>query len=759
MTTRRPTLPPPRIAFWLFVAIAALAADRPGKAAPDSAKLVVVVYPGESDTAPGIILVNQALRSTFAAESPERVVLRNEYVDTGRLQDAEFMRAQVALLKQKYAGRKVDLVIAGLSAGLDFVLQHRDELFPGVPVVFVAVDQRELEARRLPADVVGMPLRMDLEGTLDLALRLHPDTRRVHVIAGSSPFDVEWETEARRTFRPYESRVEFDYLIGLPMDELLDRVANLPERSLVYFLHMHRDRTGKPFFSAEALDQIAARANAPIYGHVDTYVGRGIVGGRVFTFETEGTNAARVGQRILAGEKPETMTSLGTSANINLFDGRQLKRWRIDERNLPQGSIIQFKEVSFWDTYRWHVIGVATVVVLQTLLIAGLLIQRAKRRRAEAAERESEARFGRMADAAPILIWASGTDKGGTYFNRPWLEFTGRTLEQELGDGWTEGVHPDDRARCLTQCSAHFDSRQPFEMVFRLRFHNGDYRWVLDRGIPRFTANGEFAGYVGACVDVTARRMAEEELLANRQELQTLTGRLLEAQEAERRRVARELHDDINQSLALLSVEMELVTGSPPRTPQELTVRLRELSSRVKELSSSVHDLSHRLHPSKLEHLGLVVAIRDLCREMGHSHGLEVTFSHDPEPTQVPMGTALCLYRIVQEALRNVVRHSGGHHARVELTETADGVRLTVTDDGVGFDPAAVGGGLGMVSMRERLYLVGGQIAINSRPGRGTRIEVRVPRSAPSEPNGSASAAHDAAAESVAAGLYPHVAS
>ena len=169
----------------------------------------------------GIILVNRAIHSTFASQAPGDIEIRNEYVDTSRLRDAEFMRAQAALLQRKYAGRKVDLVIAGLSSGLDFALAHRAEVFPGVPIVYVAVDQREVKARRLPPDVIGVPIQMDLVGTLDLALHFHPDTQRVFVIAGSAPFDMEWEAEARRTFRPYQDRVEFIYLTGLPMAELL----------------------------------------------------------------------------------------------------------------------------------------------------------------------------------------------------------------------------------------------------------------------------------------------------------------------------------------------------------------------------------------------------------------------------------------------------------------------------------------------------------------------------------------------------------
>jgi signal transduction histidine kinase len=575
-------------------------------------KLVVVVYPSDYDGAPGIIAVNRALRSTFASQWSGHIDIRNEYVNTARLDDDDFMQAQVSLLQRKYAGRRVDLVIAGLSAGLDFAVKFREELFPGVPIVFVAVDEREVKARRLPPDVIGVPIRMDLTRTCDLALRLHPDTRRVFVVAGSSPFDAEWVAEARRTFRVHEDRVEFVYLTGLPMDELLERVANLPEQSLIYFLHLHRDSTGKPFYSAEVLERIAARANAPIYGHVDTYVGRGAVGGRVFRFEEAGYHTARLGLRILAGESPQSISLPEGSENADVFDWRQLRRWGIRERALPPGSVVLFREPSFWDSYRWYVIGGLAICAIEALLIATLLMQLVKRRR------------------------------------------------------------------------------------------------------------------------------AERELRASQRQLQHATGRLLEAQEAERRRIARELHDDINQSLALLSVELDFLAGTPAVQP-DTAKGLRELSTQVKTLSSSVHALSHQLHPSKLEQLGLVAAVRGLCSELKHTYGLAVNFTHDGVPGHLPAGAALCLYRIVQEALRNVIRHSGTNQATVELCGAGGMVVLRVADDGVGFDPVATNGGLGLVSMRERLHLVGGEIKIDSRPSGGTRIDVHIPLTAPATPanNGS----------------------
>ena len=184
------------------------------------------------------------------------------------------------------------------------MLKYRDELFPGVPVVYGAIDQREVKARKLGPDVVGVPMTVDLAPTLDLALRLHPGTRRVFVVAGKSKTDAYWVAEARRAFRGHEGKVEFVYLTGLPLNDLLRRVADLPDRSVIYYLHVFEDGLGNTFVPAEVAGRLAAAANAPVYGHYSTYVGRGIVGGRVVSFEAEGANAARVAVRILAGETP-----------------------------------------------------------------------------------------------------------------------------------------------------------------------------------------------------------------------------------------------------------------------------------------------------------------------------------------------------------------------------------------------------------------------------------------------------------------------
>ena len=707
-----------------FIICAVIVSFHPAVSAanPETRKLIVVFYPEGTDGSPGTIGADRGIRETFAANSHDYVEIRNEYVDTNQPRDPEVKRLQREYLRRKYADRKVDLVIAVLSSALDFALSQRAEILPGVPIVYCAVDQRELSDRKLPPDVIGGSMRVDFTGTLELALRLHPGTRQVYVVGGSAPFDILWEAEARRMFRLYEDRLEFVYLTRLPMDYVLDRVANLPQKSIIYYLHVFQDGTGKGFVPAEVLGILSRRANAPIYGHSDVYAGGGAVGGRMISLENEGRNAARLGSRILAGEKPETITVPDVTSNSDVFDWRQLQRWGIDEKSLPDDSVVRYKERTFWEEYKWHMLGVLSLCVVEAILIAVLLIQFMKRRRADE-------RFRQVVETASTAMLMVGSDgkivianpNAEQLFGYSKGELLGQTVEL-LVPMRSRDHHPIDRDK-------FFASPKVRQMglgrdLFGRRKDGSEL--PVEIGLsPLHTQRGLFV--LASIIDLTERRRAEEGLRTSQRELKLLTGRLLESQEAELRRIARELHDDLNQNLALLAVEMEVLAGSTPESPAQITDYLRELCTRVKELSSTVHDLSHQLHPTKLEQLGLVVAVRGLCNELSQQHGFEVEFTHSPELGLIPHDEALCLYRIVQEALQNIIKHSGSRHASVELSSVANTINLRITDDGIGFDTSSVEDGLGLVSMRERLYLVGGKIVIDSRPSGGTRIEVCIP--------------------------------
>ena len=225
-----------------------------------------------------------------------------------------------------------------------------------------------------------------------------------------------------------------------------------------------------------------------------------------------------------------------------------------------------------------------------------------------------------------------------------------------------------------------------------------------------------------------ALRTSEAALRRSDADLRDLAGRLISAQESERRRIARDLHDDLSQKLALLGIEIGRLALSPPSSVAEVAALARELSERSDNLAGDVHRLSHDLHPAKLDLMGLVPSLDGLCREVSRHYGLRVEFRHRLTDRRVPPVLALCLFRIVQEALHNIVKHSGSASATVRLIPTRAGVRLRVADRGAGFDPRVrEGAGLGLVSMRERVHFAGGRLALRSAAGRGTRVVVNLP--------------------------------
>ena len=352
--------------------------------------------------------------------------------------------------------------------------------------------------------------------------------------------------------------------------------------------------------------------------------------------------------------------------------------------------------------------------------LVGMVADVTERKQAEEERRESESRFQLMADAAPVLIWMSGPDKLCTYFNKPWLDFTGRSIDSELGNGWAKGVHKEDLKRCLEVYTQAFDRREEFRLEYRLQRHDGEYRWILDIGVPRFGQDRSFIGYIGIGIDVTERKRAEEAL-------STIGRRLIEAHEEERTWIGRELHDDINQKLAMVAIEMDRWSQEASRA--KFSEHLSHAKKRIMEISKDVQALSHRLHSSKLDYLGLAVAAGSFCGELSEKAKVEVQFSHSAVPSPLPREVSLCLFRVLQEALQNGVKHSGATLFYVNLRGTLDGLELTVSDEGKGFDErdGFSRQGLGLISMRERLQMVHGVLEIETHPGAGTTIFARVP--------------------------------
>jgi PAS domain S-box-containing protein len=360
--------------------------------------------------------------------------------------------------------------------------------------------------------------------------------------------------------------------------------------------------------------------------------------------------------------------------------------------------------------------------------LLGLFTDITERRQAEIEVRESEERFRNMADAAPVMIWVSGTDKLCTFFNKPWLEYTGRTIEQELGNGWTDGVHPEDLVRCIDTYCSSFDRRCAFRMEYRLRRANGEYGCLLDTGTPLYKGS-EFVGYIGSCIDITEFKRNQQFLEEYRQQLQKLTAGLLAAQESQSREIAREFHDGFSQELMAIGLQIHSLEAKG-KARSDIVRSLSRIREAVGRLATDMHNISRQLHPAIVEELGLEAALRQECEQFQGRFGISTHFTVNHISDQLSKEVSLCLYRVAQESLRNIGKHAvDASRVSVSLSGSQREVILVVKDTGGGFkrDLAKKNGGLGLISMDERIRLVRGELAIQSELGKGTTVTVVVP--------------------------------
>lgn len=693
---------------------------RPASAAnPATQKNILVLYSFSDRSVRSLFGQADSIESSLRSRTPWPVNFYVDYLEAQRLDDQGYEQAHVESVRNSYGRTKLDLVIVAAYPAFEFALKHRSDLFPGVPIVFTEIDSRRIAVQVMPPGVTGVTETVDVKGTIAFALHLHPKTNTVAVITNGSAFERYWLAVVHAELLPYQGKIKEIDLVALPSAELFEKVAALPPDTVVLFQEGPQDSDQPAMGAYDVL--------ASIGQHLPTYcifpvvcLNHGGIGGAETDVRDENLLTAQIARRVLAGEQPENIPVMRGSASQVRVDWRQLRRWNIPDSALPAGSVVLYREPTFWERDRKYIAAALVLIVIQSLLIIGLLMQRARKRKAEAVLRESEQRFRVMADTTPSLIWMCDQKGKITYLNDRRLVFTGGDPNAGYGDSWTAYVHPDDLPNVQDAVSRALKTEQQFSKEYRLRRNDGVYRWMFDIAAPRINGDGSFAGFIGSAIDVTDQKLAQEAL-------ESVSGRLIEAQEKERSRIARDLHDDICQRLALLSMELEQANrnGAPPSTKS----KLEKIRQHCSEITGDVQSLSHQLHSSKLEYLGVVAATRAFCKEFAKQHDVRVDFRDENVPTQLPRDISLCLFRVAQEALHNAMKYSRASRFSVDVRGMADEVQLVVKDAGVGFDleEAKRNRGLGLVSMQERVHLVHGRFNVESKPGGGTRVVAVVP--------------------------------
>jgi signal transduction histidine kinase len=548
-----------------------------------------------------------AIRQSLLSNIHEPIEYFAEYLDPDPTTPVDEDAALVNYIGTKYRGRHIDIVITIADDAALFALKHRDELFPGAPIVFVGLLQPDEASRTAGGGITGVRVGTAYEKTIEAALEMNPGTEQVFVIA-NSPRPVIAEM-AQRELSNISQHVALTYLDAATVAQLIDKVRALPRRSVVVYMWHPGTELGNLVYSDQIAIQVAQASPVPVYGTSDLYIGTGVVGGVVrYTSET-GARLGELAAAILNGARAQDLP-IETSPLLPLFDWRQLQRWRISEATLPAGSVVRFRTPTLWEAYRAYIVAAIVVIGGEFALIAALLTQRARRRRAE------------------------------------------ETI----------------RAR-----------------------------------------------------ETTLRKSYEQTRI--------LAGRLLNAQEATRAAIARDLHDGLCQDLASVTAAVGgLKNSSVAFQDPGAQVALTEIEAEALVVYDQIRRLSHDLHPPTLRLLGLASALKALCAEVAKRQGLDVAFSTNGAVGRLQPDMEIALFRIAQEALHNSVVHGHAHHVSVSLARSNGHVELTVADDGEGFDVGAArqrGSGLGLMSMDERAHVFGGDVQIVSTLEQGTTVRVR----------------------------------
>jgi C4-dicarboxylate-specific signal transduction histidine kinase len=507
--------------WWAFTAViasASLLLVGPEAVAADP-KNVLVLY-SHNRLLPALVAAESGLRETLLNLPDRPIELFTESLDVPRFSGEAYNRLVAAYLRDKYAVRPPDLIVAVSEESLAFLLHNRTTLFARVPIVHMAVQKRYLSsAGPMPVDVVGVPVEYSATSTVEDALRWHPKLQRLVVVTGAAAWDREWTARLHEELSQFQSRARVEFLSGLPTAELLTRLGELKGNAIVFTPGFFQDGAGRVFVPRDSVQMMAAAATAPVYAPAETYVGTGVVGGRAPSFRAMGQLAGRFADKLLRGAEPGSLVlPNGTPTELHV-DWRQVRRWGIREDAIPADATVHFREPTLWEEQRAVVLVTIGVVLLQAALITALLLERQRRRRTAVALDESEQRMVLASNAAGLSMWIWDLGKQRVWATEPQRSDGEPPVRTTDFARAMSTVYPADRERVELAVRQALDTEQEFDVEYRVLRPDGEVRWKASRG----RADPGYARLRGVTLDINDRKLAEMQAVTDRAALRHMT--------------------------------------------------------------------------------------------------------------------------------------------------------------------------------------------------------------------------------------------
>jgi PAS domain S-box-containing protein len=607
-------------------------------------------------------------------------------------------RFLVQYLNTLFGGQKVDLVVPIGGAAARFVTRHRNELFPNTPTLFTCVGQQHLQGATLTTNDAVVSISFDTPLLLKSVLHVLPDTTNVAVVIGDSSLERFWLSEIKRDCQPFASRLSFTWFNQLPFSEMLNRSAHLPPHSIIFYVVLCMDAEGVPYAQDQALAQLHAVANAPIFGLHDTQMGYGIVGGPLMAVTELSQNSVAVALRILHGEQAGSIKTPVQGQGKPVYDWRELRRWHIDESRLPADSTILFRQPTPWQLYKRYVIGALALFGFAAIFISVLFLNLARRRRAEKDARESEERLSLATGAANIGIWMRNLSEDRVWVSPNWCHLFGVPVGTVVYyQTFLQRVHRDDRELVNRAMQHALKHRTDYIADYRVVLPDGSERWLASRGRLYSENNGKPERIGGVAIDITERKLAEAQVRELQKQLARASRVSMMGQ------LATSIAHELNQPLGAILLNAEaagILLNQEPLPLNELRAALGDIykdDQRAGEVIRRMRALllQHEFERHPLEVNRLAEEVLHLVNGDATSRSIEITTKLSPQLPVVEgdrVHLQQVLLNLILNAMEAVSRQPLERRRLLVGTSLAadDAVEMTVSDSGPGIEPASL---------------------------------------------------------------------